>query len=205
MADNSNKRFWERVARLYTPLHEKGNKELYDELCKNIRPLFKDNHKVLELACGTGQITSVLADKTKIWYATDFSKKMVKEAKMRLNHECIKFEVQDATQLTYEDEAFDVVVIANALHIMPSPDSALKEIKRVLKADGVLIAPTFVYDGKINRVRIWFMEKIGFKTFNKWKTKEYKEYVETHGFQVKKKMLLNGRMLPECVLICKKD
>lgn len=40
---------------------------------------------------------------------------------------------------------FDVVVIANALHIMPAPDPAMKEIYRVLKKGGILFAPTFVY------------------------------------------------------------
>jgi len=32
----------------------------------------------------------------------------------------------------YGPESFDAVVIANALHIMPDPDKALAEIRRVL-------------------------------------------------------------------------
>lgn len=67
---------------------------------------------------------------------------------------------------------FDVVLIANALHIMPQPDEALKEIRRVLKPNGILIAPTFVYEGEINKVRLLVMEKIGFKTFYQWTSKE---------------------------------
>ncbi|MFQ9418242.1 MAG: class I SAM-dependent methyltransferase [Lachnospiraceae bacterium] len=43
------------------------------------------------------------------------------------------FEVADATDLPYENHSFDVVLIANALHIMPEPEKALKEIERVLK------------------------------------------------------------------------
>ena len=33
------------------------------------------------------------------------------------------------------------------LHIVPQPENALQEIKRVLKEDGVLIAPTFTHAG----------------------------------------------------------
>lgn len=41
-------------------------------------------------------------------------------------------------------------MIANALHIMPKPDEALKEIKRVLKPEGILIAPTFAKEDMMN-------------------------------------------------------
>ena len=33
-------------------------------------------------------------------------------------------------------------IVSNALHIVPQPEKALAEICRVLKDDGVLIAPT---------------------------------------------------------------
>lgn len=204
MRDNSNIKFWERVARLYTPLQEKGNRELYQALCEKISPLFKKEQKVLELACGTGQLTLALADRAGCWTATDFSGNMVSEAGKRQSAGHVAYEVQDATALTYEDGVFDVVLIANALHIMPDPDKALEEIKRVLKPEGILIAPTFVYDGKVSKGRLWVMEKAGFKTFHKWKAKEYVVFLEDRGFQVKKKALIHGKMLPECVAVCQK-
>ncbi|UKI12848.1 MAG: class I SAM-dependent methyltransferase [Oscillospiraceae bacterium] len=37
--------------------------------------------------------------------------------------------------------------MSNALHIVPQPEKALREIRRVLKDDGVLIAPTFTHAG----------------------------------------------------------
>ena len=40
----------------------------------------------------------------------------------------LHFEVADATTLPYDDNSFDVVLIANALHVMPAPEKALKEI-----------------------------------------------------------------------------
>ena len=48
-------------------------------------------------------------------------------------------------RLPYADKSFDVVIVSNALHIVPQPEKALAEIRRVLKDDGVLIAPTFTH------------------------------------------------------------
>lgn len=204
MADKSNKKFWERTAKLYTYFQEKGNEELYKTIYEKIKPFFNKEQCVLELACGTGQLTRLLSDETDSWTATDFSEKMVYETEKRLNHQNVIYEVQDATDLGYKNDVYDVVLIANALHIMPNPNKALGEIKRVLKPCGLLIAPTFVYDGKVNKIRLWFMEKAGFKTFHKWKSQEYMNFIEDNGFKIKEKYLVQGKLLLECVLVCEK-
>ena len=170
---STNKKFWERVAKLYTPMQERKNAKLYRELCKIISKSLDKNMQVLELACGTGQLTFPLCEKVASWEATDFSGKMIGEAKSRSSNSPVTFAIQDAMNLPYEDGRFDTVIIANALHIMPNPDKALTEIRRVLKTGGLLIAPTFVYDGKIDKIRIRIMELIGFYTFHKWKSNEY--------------------------------
>ena len=72
---------------------------------------------------------------------------MIAEAK-RDNHSAkLHFSVQDMFRLPYAEESFDVVIVSNALHIVPQPEKALAEIRRVLKDDGVLIAPTFTHAG----------------------------------------------------------
>ena len=153
------------------------------------------------MACGTGQLTNFLADKVQQWVATDFSEKMIKEAKRRYSGEKVSYDIQDAIKLSYENNMFDVVLIANALHIIPEPNKALKEIRRVLKPDGILIAPTFVYEGKINKFRLNIMEKIGFKTFYQWTRKEYVNFIELYGFYIKSNELIYSKLLPECILI----
>lgn len=203
MVDNSNKKFWEKFAKLYTIFQERGNKELYNTVCQKIRPLFNENQKVLELGCGTGQLTVFLAEYSEHWTATDFSENMIREAKRRFNMNKVLFEVQDATQLGYDNHMFDVVLIANALHIMPEPEKALQEIKRVLKPEGILIAPTFVYEGGLNKFRLGIMEKIGFKTFHQWTVNEYEIFIKSHGFSIMSSELLSGKPLPECILTCK--
>lgn len=203
--DNTNKGFWEKVAKIYTIFMSK-NDVTYDTICESLTEYINDNKNVLELACGTGQITFRMAAKAKVWEATDYSENMVDEARKRNTGEnkCsnICFRVQDATNLTYENDKFDVVVIANALHIMPNPDLALAEIDRVLKKDGILFAPTFVYEKGYSKWFIWLMEKMGFKTYHKWQQNELAEYVSNYGFEVVDASLVRGKPLSECVLVC---
>ena len=54
-----------------------------------------------------------------------------------------------------------MVIVSNALHIVPQPEKALAEIRRVLKDDGVLIAPTFTHAGNSfsGKVRAFFMKR----------------------------------------------
>lgn len=206
--DNSNKSFWERFAKIYTTFMSK-NKHTYEKISLHLDDYIDEHKKVLELACGTGQITFLSANNSATWEATDYSEKMILEAKKRNDERYgikqINFNVQDATQLKYKDNSFDVVVIANALHIMPEPDKALFEIHRVLKENGILFAPTFVYEEGYSKFFIWLMEKAGFKTFHKWTKKEYENYVSNKGFLIKNSLLEKGKPLPECILIAIKE
>ena len=74
---NDNKEFWQRFAKLYSPFMEKGNGKLYDEICAEISAKLRKDMTVLELACGSGQLTFRLADQVKHWEATDFSPNMI--------------------------------------------------------------------------------------------------------------------------------
>ena len=68
--------------------------------------------------------------------------------------------------MPYAPESFDAVIISNALHIMPEPEAALQNIRRVLKREGLLIAPTFTAAGSFfGRIKIRMMELTGFKVF----------------------------------------
>lgn len=56
MTDNTNKGFWERMARIYTAFMSK-NDTAYRQICKLSEQYIDSEKSVLELACGTGQIT----------------------------------------------------------------------------------------------------------------------------------------------------
>ena len=209
---DNNKKFWDRFAKLYTPLQEKSNKKIYGYVTKLCKKYINKEKDVLELASGTGQFTFSLCNSAKSFTATDFSENMVSEGNKRANEllseeerKTVTFSVEDATKLSYKDESFDVVLIANALHIMPNPDEALKEIMRVLKKNGVLIAPTFVYEGKINRFRMWVISQAGFKTFHEWKKIDLENYLKERGYYVIESEIVSGKPLPELFIVCKKS
>lgn len=204
MASIDNKPFWERAAKHYTLRQEESNKELYQQTIEHIEPYLTKDMKVLEIACGTGQFTFSLCDKVAYFEATDFSEKMINEAK-KIRNNGITYSIQDATHLTYKDNYFDAILIANALHIMPDPATALNEINRVLKTNGLLIAPTFVFQGKINKKRLRLLEYVGFKTFFKWTSESYNEYILNHNFKVIENKVFIGKILPECLIIAKKN
>lgn len=79
MTDNINKGFWERMARIYTAFMSK-NDTAYRQICKLSEQYIDSEKSVLELACGTGQITFLMAGKSGSWEATDYSENMIIEA-----------------------------------------------------------------------------------------------------------------------------
>lgn len=196
-----NKSFWQRFAKLYRPFMEKGNGKLYDDICARIAPQLHKGMNVLELACGSGQISFRLADKVKLWEATDFSPNMIAEAKKQFVPANLYFDLQDATKLPYADECFDAVVIANALHIMPEPDKAMAEIYRVLKPDGLLFAPTFVHgNGAGFTLRTKMLETMGFRVFSKWTAEEFALYVRSYHFNILAAKPMGSSIAPLCYL-----
>lgn len=207
MAQNrgGNQIFWQRFSRLYGPLMSRSAR-LYDSVCARIRPRLDRRMNVLELACGTGQLSFPLSSRVRLWEATDFSPNMIREAKKRPGSCRLHFSVQDATHLPYGGETFDAVVISNALHIMPHPERALAEIRRVLKPEGLLFAPTFVHgEGRGFRAQMMKLSELaGFRTFHRWDAAGLADYVAGCGFQVTDQALLDGFLVPLCCLAARK-
>ena len=199
---DNNKQFWDRCARFYTAIQQRSNRKLYDELNRMCMSHLTEKMDVLELACGSGQFTFPLCSRVRSWEATDFSESMIAEAE---KIPCTAhFSVQDAACLPYGNRQFDVVLIGNALHIMPQPRKALSEIHRVLKDGGILLAPTFVYEGRINRLRMWLTTLLGFKTFHRWKEEDFISFTEGSKFRCISSELVPGDPLPVAFSVFRK-
>ena len=195
--------FWQKIARHY-PSMMKRSAPLYSEICSRIRPHLSWDMNVLELACGTGQLSVPLSPYVRLWEATDFSPNMIAEAKKRVTSSRLHFSVQDAAVLPYAPETFDAVVIANALHILQDPDKVMAEIRRVLKPGGWLFAPTFVHGGgRLAGFRTWCMERTGFHVYHPWNAGEFLSYLSRQDFWVVEHALLGKRTLPLCYAACR--
>lgn len=187
-----NKGFWDRWANRYDTAMS-ADRKTYEKLVVKMRHTLTRNMTVLELACGTGILSVRLAGSVKFLEATDFSEHMIRKARSKPPSSRLHFSVQDACRLPYASETFDAVIISNALHIMPHPEKALSEIRRVLKRDGVLIAPTFTAAGSIGgRLKIGFMELFGFRVFHKWTPERYLEFLSGNGFIVTDRAVYGG-------------
>ena len=110
----------------YAPFYKQAmlpDKKSYQYMYGRISQVVKDK-LVLEIATGPGLLAKHIAPAAKHITATDYSVGMIREAQKGENPKNLSFEVADATDLPYADHAFDVVIIANALHIMKDPDKA---------------------------------------------------------------------------------
>ena len=197
-----HKNFCDKNADRYDRFMRK-DRAAYEKMYALIQPVVKAK-TVLELATGTGLIAKHIVNAAAHIEATDASPEMIAEAK-RDNHSAkLYFSVQDMFCLPYAKESFDVVIVSNALHIVPQPEKALAEIHRVLKEDGVLIAPTFTHAGNSfsGRVRAFFMKLAGFPLHSKWTSEEYLRFLRQNGWTVRKSVVLKASFpltYTECV------
>ena len=196
------KNFWDRTAIIYDRFMRKDLKA-YEQMYALINPVVL-NKQVLELATGTGLIAKHIVRSADLIEATDASAEMIKQAKHGVQSAKLRFSVQDMFCLPYADSSFDVVIVSNALHIVPEPEKALVEIRRVLKENGVLIAPTFTHAGNdfIGNVKAFCMKLVGFRQYSKWSSESYLDFLRIHGWAVRKSEVLKASFpltYAECV------
>ena len=201
-AMREHKNFWDKNAGRYDRFMRK-DRAAYEKMYELIRPIVK-NKTVLELATGTGLIAKNIVNAAAHIEATDASAEMIAEAKRDTSSAKLHFSVQDMFRLPYADKSFNVVIVSNALHIVPQPEKALAEIRRVLKNDGVLIAPTFTHAGNSfsGMVRAFFMRMAGFPLRSKWTSDEYLRFLSQNGWAVRKSAVLKASFpltYTECV------
>ena len=197
-----HKNFWDRNAGRYDRFMRK-DRAAYEKMYGLIRPVVKGK-TVLELATGTGLIAKNIINAAAHIEATDASVEMIAEAKRNNQSAKLHFSVQDMFCLPYADKSFDVVIVSNALHIVPQPEKSLAEIQRVLKDDGVLIAPTFTHAGNSfsGKVRAFFLKLAGFPLHSKWTSEEYLCFLRQNGWAVRKSVVLKASFpltYAECV------
>ncbi len=179
-----NKKIWD----IYAPIYEtamRGDRKTYALMYERI-PQVIQGMDVLEVATGPGLLAKHVAYAAHKMIATDYSDGMIQVAKKGRYPDNLTFEVADAEHLPYGNDSFDAVIIANALHIVLNPENALREIDRVLKEDGLLIAPNFVNHQKGAVSAVWskILGIAGVKFEHQWSTAEYRAFLEANGWNV---------------------
>jgi len=187
-----HKNFWDKNAGRYDRFMRK-DRAAYEKMYGLIRPVVKGK-TVLELAAGTGLIAKNIINAAAHIEASDTSAEMIREAKRRNHSAKLHFSVQDMFCLPYADESFEVVIVSNALHIVPQPEKALAEIHRVLRDDGVLIAPTFTHaeNSFFGNSKAFFLKLAGFPLHSRWTSEEYLCFLQQNGWTVRKSDVLKA-------------
>jgi ubiquinone/menaquinone biosynthesis methyltransferase len=110
----------------------------------------KGNESVLDLACGTGDITFAVAEKLPNGKAQglDITKEMIELADAKRtsrNAANVSFQVGDIMKMPFDDNSFDHVTCGYALRNVPDVEGALREIRRVLKPGGKFCSLDFAH------------------------------------------------------------
>lgn len=104
---------------------------------------------LLDVGSSTGIIDNVLAASFKKVVGVDIDTKAVAFAKKRFRKRNLNFNAMDSMKLSFNDNTFDAVVCMQVYEHVPDAKKLFKEIRRVLKPNGVC------YLSAINRLWPW--------------------------------------------------
>jgi ubiquinone/menaquinone biosynthesis C-methylase UbiE len=203
----AERRFWDRFAPRYDTFVDR-RVESYQTLLGKIYQEVDKGMNVLEVAAGTGLIALRVARRADFVCAVDISPAMITEARKKVEAgriDNVTFLVNDAYSLSLDSDVFDVTICSNALHNMKTPRAALLEMRRVLKAGGKVVTPTFCHgEGFKSRSISTLMGLTGFPAFQRFTIEMLTELIESAGFTITKKEVLKDS-IPMAFIVGKKQ
>ncbi len=120
----------------------------------------REGMKVLEIGCGTGSIWTGLdgsLSKCGKLVMTDLSEGMLDAARRNLGErENVEFMTADIQDLPFEDGSFDMVIANSMLYHVPDITKGIREVRRVLKKDGVFYTATLGENNFTDCLAEWF-------------------------------------------------
>ncbi len=150
---DTNVDYWEGVLNNPTPPYQ----ALFEEEKNYVREHIPNNSYVLDIGCGNGKNTKLILEKTENVTAIDIDPKAVADAKINLApFPTVKILQADALSLPFENRVFDVVVLLETIaNLAQNKIPVLREINRVLKDSGKIIASVFSEDAFEARMEIY--------------------------------------------------
>jgi len=151
---------WDESSARYDSCHGHGIKteeehEAWIKVLEKVVP--SKSTKVLDVGCGTGAMSLLLAEMGHQVTGVDLSEKMLAKARIKAKADKLKvrFERGDAEALVFKDKSFGLVINRHLLWTLPNPGAALNEWRRVLMDNGRAVVIDGLWnDGSINhRVR----------------------------------------------------
>jgi 2-polyprenyl-3-methyl-5-hydroxy-6-metoxy-1,4-benzoquinol methylase len=158
------------------------------------------NGKVLDIGCGFGFGTQLMANKRPDchFYGIDVDQKAIDYACKNQIDRNLEFRIMDATNLDFGSGYFDSVVsIENIEHVSDS-EKYLSEVSRVLKKGGTLFLTTPNDDRFEHRVYRFFGKKIRYNPYHahEFSYSEIRHLLKKHGFSISKQGGLSLYIIP---------
>jgi ubiquinone/menaquinone biosynthesis C-methylase UbiE len=110
--------------------------------------------KVLDVACGSGNLALPAARAGAIVTGVDIAPNLIKQARENAEREGLKiqFDEGDAEALPYEDASFDAVVTMFGAMFAPRPELVAAELKRVCRPGGFIAMANWTPTGFVGRM-----------------------------------------------------
>jgi SAM-dependent methyltransferase len=133
-----------QIAETYAP----GAAEFVNRL--NLRP----GERVLDVACGTGNLTIPAARRGASVTGQDIAPNLLEQGRARANAEglTIRFDENDAEALPYENAAFDTVMTMFGAMFTPRPDVTAAELARACRPGGRIAMANWTPGGFIGQM-----------------------------------------------------
>jgi len=144
---------------------------------------------ILEVGTGKGYFTIELAKAGYGFTSVDISAEEQKFARLNIEYfdlaKQVNFKIDDAENLSFKNESFDVVFAINVIHHFTNPLKAIGEFTRVVEPKGKIILSDFNKEGFAMIDKIHMSE--GRKhNAGKVALDEIIDYLENKGFDVRK-------------------
>jgi len=163
--------------------------EIWNEL------LTLDEADILELGCGTAELTRQIAASCNSCRITAMEVDDIQHAKnLRITDlPNVRFVVGGAESIPAEDDSFDIVLLSKSLHHVPTDqmDMAMNEIRRVLKTGGYAYVSEPICAGNFDEILCLFHDE---KEVRKAAFEAVKAAVEDGRFRLVDEVFFQSRM-----------
>ncbi len=143
-------KFWDRAAENYAKSPIK-DMESYEYTLGRIKSCLSESDQVLEVGCGTGSTSLLLAPAVAQVTASDISRNMIRIAEQKASKEGVQnvsFVTSDVFDATLDQGPYDAVLALNVIHLIDDTPGAMKRISQLVKPGGTFISKTVCRPGK---------------------------------------------------------